>query len=100
MRWRHMPSAHGYAVEDVAEKRIAFTSSTEKFGAKSASAGVILRTPLICVLPLSPISRVRAFSPGLRTPFHVQQGNNQHAISANLVQHSVGEAPYKHRRVL
>jgi hypothetical protein len=45
-------------------------------------------------LGVLPISGVRAFPPGSRTPFHVQQGNNQHAVGADLVKHSVWEAPY------
>jgi hypothetical protein len=93
MRWQLTPSAHGYAEEDTAEQRVAFTSSAAKYRSQSTHTSAFLRSYLVSVVRVVPVSGVRAFLPGLRTPFHVQQGNNQHAINADLVQHSIGEAP-------
>jgi hypothetical protein len=68
--------------------------SSTALDAQSARASAILRNYRISSVRLASISPVRAFPPDLRTAFHVQQGNNQHAISADLVKHSVWEAPY------
>jgi hypothetical protein len=64
-----------------------------KLDAQSRHARAFLRSYPISSAGVVPISGVRAFLPGPRTPFRMQQGNNQHAIGADLVQHSVREAP-------
>jgi hypothetical protein len=93
MRWRHTPSAHSYAEEGRGERRIAFTSPAEKLDARSMHASGFLRSDLVSLVGVTTISGVREFLPGLQTPFHVQQGNKQHSVSADLVEHSIWEAP-------
>ena len=45
------------------------------------------------IAPAWRISDITSLLPGLRTSFRMQQGNDQHAVSADLVEHSVREAP-------